>query len=108
MTWWLAVCAFLAAVATFLDLRSTHVGVGLGLKEVGKLARKWGLTTLTVINVAGWLVATIGGAVIDDPQVSGACALVLLLMTLAHVRVWQANAEKIDIEIVERGTRRVG
>lgn len=108
MTWWLAVCSLLAAVATFLDLRSTHVGIGLGLKEVGKLARKWGLTTLTVINVASWLLCTIGGAVIDDEQVSGACALVLLVMTLAHVRVWQANAEKIDIEVVERGTRRVG
>lgn len=108
MTWWLAVCSFLAAVATFLDLRSTHVGIGLGLREVGKVARKWGLTTLVVINVASWLLATVGGAVIDDPQVSGACALVLLVMALAHVRVWQANAEKIDIEVVEHGTRRVG
>lgn len=106
MTWWLAVCALLAAVATFLDLRSTHVGVGLGLHEVGKVARKWGLKTLTVINVVAWLLLLIGGSLIDDPA-GGACALVLLLMAFFHAYRWDGNARLID-SAHARGVRRVG
>lgn len=95
MTWWLALCALIAAVMTVRDLRSTHVGIGMGLVKVGKLARKWGLTTLTVMNVAGWLLLVIGGSLVADDRVRGACALVLLLMALAHASAWDRNSRTI-------------
>lgn len=107
MTWWLAVCALLAGLFAFVDLRSTHVGIGLGLSEVGKLARKWGLRTLVLINVAGWLVLVLGGALLPDPAPRNACLLVLLLMAFGHAYVWDGNARKID-NAQARGTRRVG
>ena len=103
---WHWLFAAVAAIAIALDLRSTHVGIGLGLREVGKVARKWGLKTLTLVNVATWLLLVVGGALLP-PEPRAACTLLLIPMAVLHLRFWQRNGAKID-RAHARGTRRVG